>query len=33
MKPTRLFDFLAMQLENPLDKCLNTKYEGKWEAT
>lgn len=33
MKPTRLFDFLAQQLENPLDKCLNTKYEGKWVAT
>jgi long-chain acyl-CoA synthetase len=33
MKPTRLFDFLAHQLEQPLDKCLNTKYDGKWEAT
>ena len=33
MKPTRLFDFLAQQLENTLDKCLNTKYEGKWVAT
>ena len=33
MKPTRLFDFLAHQLEQPLDKCLNTKYNGKWEAT
>ena len=33
MKPTRLFDFLAQQLEQPLDKCLNTKYNGKWEAT
>ena len=33
MKPTRLFDFLTQQLENPLDKCLNTKYEGKWVAT
>ena len=33
MKPTRLFDFLAQQLENPLEKCLNTKYNGKWEAT
>ena len=30
---TRLFDFLAQQLEQPLDKCLNTKYNGKWEAT
>ena len=33
MKPTRLFDFLAHQLAQPLDKCLNTKYNGKWEAT
>ena len=33
MKPTRLFDFLAHQLEHPLDKCLNTKYNGKWVAT
>jgi long-chain acyl-CoA synthetase len=33
MKPTRLFDFLENQLEKPLDKCLNTKYDGKWEAT
>lgn len=33
MKPTRLFDFLAHQLEQPLDKCLNTKYNGKWVAT
>ena len=33
MKPTRLFDFLAQQLEQPLNKCLNTKYNGKWEAT
>ncbi|MEN8845535.1 MAG: AMP-dependent synthetase/ligase [Candidatus Arcticimaribacter sp.] len=33
MKPTRLFDFLAQQLEQPLDKCLNTKYNGKWVAT
>ena len=33
MKPTRLFDFLAHQLEQPLDKCLNTKYNGKWVAS
>ena len=33
MKPTRLFDFLAHQLEQPLHKCLNTKYNGKWIAT
>ncbi len=33
MKPTRLFDFLSQQLENPLEKSLNTKYNGKWEAT
>ena len=33
MKPTRLFDFLTLQLENPLDKSLNTKYNGSWVAT
>lgn len=33
MNPTRLFDFLAQQLDNPIEKCLNTKYNGKWEAT
>ena len=33
MEITRLFDFLAQQLETPLDKCLNTKYNGKWVAT
>ena len=33
MKPTRLFDFLSIQLENPLEKSLNTKYNGSWEAT
>lgn len=33
MKPTRLFDFLALQLEKPLEKCLNTKYNGQWVAT
>ena len=33
MKPTRLFDFLAIQLENPLEKSLNTKYNGQWVAT
>ena len=33
MEPTRLFDFLAQQLENPLEKCLNTKYNGTWEST
>ena len=31
-KPKRLFDFLEYQLENPLDKSINTKYEGKWES-
>ena len=31
---TRLFDFPYYQLENhPLDKCLVTKYNGKWVAT
>ena len=33
MKPTRLFDFLALQLEQPLQKSLNTKYNGQWVAT
>ena len=33
MIPTRLFDFLALQRETPLQKCLNTKYNGKWVAT
>lgn len=33
MKPTRLFDFLAHQLETPLQKSLNTKYNGTWVAT
>ncbi|MGB2086640.1 MAG: AMP-dependent synthetase/ligase [Flavobacteriaceae bacterium] len=33
MKPTRLFDFLAQQLERPLEKCLNTKYNGTWTPT
>lgn len=33
MKPTRLFDFLAQQLEHPLEKCLNTKYNGTWTPT
>ena len=31
-KPKRLFDFLECQLENPLDKSINTKYNGKWES-
>ena len=29
-KPKRLFDFLEYQLNNPLDKSINTKYDGKW---
>ena len=29
-KPERLFDFLEYQLNNPLDKSINTKYDGKW---
>ena len=33
MKPTRLFDFLAVQLATPLEKSLNTKYNGQWVAT
>ena len=33
MKPTRLFDFLNYQKHNnPLEKCLNTKYSGKWKS-
>ena len=33
MKPTRLFDFLKYQKQNtPLEKCLNTKYSGKWKS-
>ena len=33
MKPTRLFDFLNYQKQNnPLEKCLNTKYSGKWKS-
>ena len=31
-KPKRLFDFLEYQLENPLDKSINTKYNGEWES-
>ena len=32
MKPTRLFDFLNYQKHNnPLEKCLNTKYSGEWK--
>jgi long-chain acyl-CoA synthetase len=31
-EPKRLFDFLEYQLENPLDKSINTKYNGKWES-
>ena len=29
-KPKRLFDFLEYQLNNPLNKSINTKYDGKW---
>ena len=31
-KPKRLFDFLEYQLNNPLGKSINTKYDGKWES-
>ena len=32
MTPTRLFDFIAYQLEHhPLDNAFSTKYDGKWE--
>ena len=31
-KPKRLFEFLEYQLENPLSKSINTKYNGEWES-
>ena len=31
-KPKRLFDFLKYQLATPLEKSINTKYNGKWES-
>ena len=32
--PTRLFDFLSYQLKHrPLDRVLNTKYNGEWKST
>ena len=32
--PTRIFDFLSYQLkQNPLDRTLNTKYNGEWKST
>ena len=31
-KPKRLFEFLECQLENPLGKSINTKYNGGWES-
>ena len=31
-KPKRLFEFLEYQLNNPLEKSINTKYDGKWES-
>ena len=32
--PTRLFDFLSFQLKHrPLDRALNTKYNGDWKST
>ena len=30
--PKRLFEFLEYQLENPLGKSINTKYNGEWES-
>jgi long-chain acyl-CoA synthetase len=34
MQPTRLFDFIEYQRQHrPLDKAINTKYKGQWEAT
>ena len=32
--PTRIFDFLSYQLkQRPLDRALNTKYNGEWKCT
>jgi long-chain acyl-CoA synthetase len=32
--PTRIFDFLSYQLkQSPLDRTLNTKYNGEWKST
>ena len=31
-KPKRLFDFLKYQLATPLEKSINTKYNGNWES-
>ena len=31
-KPKRLFDFLEYQLAKPLEKSINTKYNGNWES-
>ena len=32
--PTRIFDFLSYQLkQRPLDRALNTKYNGEWKST
>ena len=32
--PTRIFDFLSYQLKKrPLDRALNTKYNGEWKCT
>ncbi len=32
--PTRIFDFLSYQLkQRPLDRALNTKYNGVWKST
>ena len=34
MKLERIFDILANQVEqNPIEKCLSMKKNGKWEAT
>ena len=33
MTPTRLFEFIEYQhLNAPIEKALNTKYNGKWES-
>ena len=34
MKPKRIFDILVNKVEqNPIEKCLSMKKNGRWEAT
>ncbi len=33
MQPTRLFEFIEVQRsQNPIDKCVTTKYDGVWQS-